>query len=365
MGRRLKALKEAFLPKRDPIQTTTKIAKHIYKQDYTTLPYKRFSYQLSLLMVESLLFSVCTHMGSEIMAFGTETETGPEDTVTADGQTCKQYLDRWARDNDLDSILYQSALELLLTGNSFWKVSEDGKLSHIQLSLVKGATKVNETPPKYEEYNLEMMSSSSVKEYKWGEFVHLRINVIGDDYAPFGHGIVEALIRSVSSEVPSLFEMRNKLKVALINLSLRAGIPFRFVSLLTGTDAEIDQVKTELDSMPCWGGNIVSGKQFEIRSDMLPRSAILDAFQENLTQELMWLLGDPLLKLISTPGFTEASSRVALEMHMKKVALYQRILRRAVERVYRLALKGSSWDPDIIDPKLKFKEPPIEVEENE
>jgi len=56
-------------------------------------------------------------------------------------------------------------------------------------------------------------------------------------------------------------------------------------------------------------------------------------------------LETPLAKALTTPGFTEASIRGAIELHEPVVFMTQRFIKREVEKLWRFIIAEAGYDP--------------------
>ncbi|MCW4035459.1 MAG: hypothetical protein NWF03_08865, partial [Candidatus Bathyarchaeota archaeon] len=74
----------------------------------------------------------------------------------------------------------------------------------------------------------------------------------------------------------------------------------------------------------------------------------------------------PLPKLFTTPGFTEASARAALEIAERKVLALQRFIKRIVEReIFAAVIRQAGFDPKKADCRLNWgtEKPEVKLED--
>lgn len=356
MGR-IQNLKEALfgVGEKDSPKPSSKLIVNPIDQQWGTSPSVTIKDQFEVLNEDALINAVAIHMASEIMSGGIEVEIVGYDTVI-DGLTATDYLNRFNERNNLDEILSIVALELVAFGNSFVRIKTNGELTHVPLTGIQRLVPIDKTTPLYEKYDILMTAQYNSVKIPYDEFVHFRVHASSDSL-PWGRGMIESLLQAIDEDTPDLMTMRNKLKQSMTNLALRAGAPVEYVTVEGATDQELQDASDEIKAMPYHGARVVSGKKVTVLTSMMPRSGLMDAWNELVERETMMVLGDPILKLVSTPGYTEASSKTAERMHAKKIAMYQRILKRGAERIWYMILKKSAFDPDKANARLRFTIP--------
>jgi ketopantoate hydroxymethyltransferase len=97
---------------------------------------------------------------------------------------------------------------------------------------------------------------------------------------------------------------------------------------------------------------------------LTPR-ARFEAYVEHILNQVYLGGQTPLPKLFTTPGFTEASARAALEMAERKVMALQRFIKRIVEReIFVPVIAQAGLDPEKANCRLHWgmpDRPKIEV----
>ena len=93
--------------------------------------------------------------------------------------------------------------------------------------------------------------------------------------------------------------------------------------------------------------------------------ARFEAYVEHILNQVYLGGQTPLPKLFTTPGFTEASARAALDMAERKVMALQRFIKRIVEReIFAPVIAQAGLDPKKADCRLNWgipERPKIEV----
>jgi len=360
MGRLTKLRESLFgISKPETPKVTTKAIVNEVKQDFGVSPSKSFAALQEYFKKDSLIYTAVAHMAMEtarpIKISGDENYN-----IRIDGKTTVEYLENWCQRVNLDGRIALIAMELIAYGNSFLRLMSDGTIQSIPLVGIEKPVGVNKTTPVYEKYNLQMLATYGGDIIPYEEFIHFRTMYYSDD--PFGHGIIEPLLLSTNSDAPSLMTMREKLRIAMTNLALKAGAPTEYV---TGelTDDDVDTLSNALKDIPYWGRRAVLNKDVKITTSILPRSGLIDAWNELVEMELFAALGDPILRLTTQPGFTEASSKTAEAMHQKRIDFYQRVIKRGLEQLFYRLLEKSAYDPDKAKIKVEFVNEVETVEE--
>jgi len=362
MGLRQRLMEALYgLGKASTPQVSNKVIVNLVEQSWGATPSVSLQTQMDTLYKDALLWFVGNHLTSEIMAGGIEVDVDKNYTIKIDGRTALEYLNKWNERVNLDEIMAIATLELVSFGNSFWRLRPNGVLSPIPLTGIMKLVAKNKTTPIYEEYNIQLSHTLNDKKILYEEIIHFRAHATTDSL-PWGKGLVEALLQAPDSDTPSMIVLRNKFKQAQTNLALRAGRPMEYVSVEGANDDELEAAANEIKEAPYEGARVVTAKKFSVITTMLPRSGLMDTWGDFITRETLMILGDPILGLTSQPGYTFASAEVANRMHSKTVSFYQRIMKRAVERVWYQVLEKSGYDPDKVNARLRFKLP-AEVED--
>jgi hypothetical protein len=154
-------------------------------------------------------------------------------------------------------------------------------------------------------------------------------------------------------------EIKAKLDLDLIEIFEKFAGPLE--AYVTEDKKLAEKIEAELKTMPKYGGRLVaSGKGgLDIKTPPLePRAR----FGESI--EYLWnqfCLGGltPLPKLFTTPGFTEASAKAAIDIADRLILPTQRLIKRRVEALWRkvIVAADSSLDPVKASVRLNFGAP--------
>ena len=350
MGLRRRILESLFGLKKDSLKTSTKVIVNDVKQSYGETPSISFQTLQNYLYKDSLLYTAVSHMVSETSR-PIEVTANPEYKVTIEGKTVIDYINEYCRKQNIDGKIALWAMELIAYGNSFVRIKSDGTLESIPLIGIERFVGVDNTTSITEKYDLQLNAYYKMIKIPYEEFIHFR--TMYSSNSPLGVGIIQPLLETTNIDSPSLMQMREQLRIAMTNLALKLGAPTEYVSgELTDNDTEV--IGNALNQAPYHGKRIVLNKKVDIKTSMMPRSGILDAWQELIEDETFVALADPLLRLASKTGFTEASSKVAQEMHQKRIEFYQRIIKRGLEQLFNKILEQSAYDVEKAGIKVEF-----------
>jgi hypothetical protein len=113
------------------------------------------------------------------------------------------------------------------------------------------------------------------------------------------------------------------------------------------------------------GIGVTEGGDLAITPLSIDPRARFDAILDYIEMQLLSGLQTPIVKLFTTPGFTEASAKAAVELSERKVAAFQRYLKRKIEReVFRPVVEqnGLKWENNWVRLNWGMQETPkVEV----
>ena len=252
---------------------------------------------------------------------------------TSESSEAAGKVGRWAEKTGLRGLLFEVVRELVLTGNSFLRPEGRGEnlqLARIPLTFIKPkfdfvaeGEKVSVTY-----YYVEVKIGSHYQERKLPaeDVIHLAWNVL-DPSRPWGYGIAYQLVTRqrdwAGRELPSLLEAEATLRRDLV-LYLNRAIPKRLVRVEAGEQEMRDKIMPEISEVlrdP--GADWVTNMKFEVSELKAPELK----FQHYSVFENMFVaaLRSPVVKLFTTPGFTEASAKEAtglFELYVNSVREY-------------------------------------------
>ena len=275
-------LEALFGIKTEPLKTSAKVIVNTVKQDFGETPSISFTTLQNYLYKDSLLYTAVSHMVSEVSR-PIEVTANPNYTVKIEGKGVIDYINEYCRKQNIDGRIALIATELIAYGNSFLRLKSDGSLEAIPLIGIYRVIGKDKTTPIQEKYNIEMSATYDKVVIPFEEFIHFR--TMYSSNSPLGKGIIEPLLQSTDIDAPSLMQMREKLRIAMTTLAQKMSSPTEYISG-TLTDEDVDVIGRALNDIPYYGKRIVLNKPVDIKTSMMPRSGIMDAWTELTEQEM-------------------------------------------------------------------------------
>jgi hypothetical protein len=261
---------------------------------------------------------------------------------------------------NLDALLVVTAVEIAAFGNHIWLIGDVDKESlsdverpikpiplaavdSIKYSYVSDKVKVINKP---ESYNLFSW---------WGgaklnpeRLIHFRWNTI--DTSAFGYGIIHSLLEegSFDGETRKCYlEMKWRIEQRMIDIHEKYAGPDQMWWMPKAKDPDIKKLQSLLKSRPKEGARYVwSGeKGGDIYTVSLDPRARFDYYVDHIMNQNYLGLETPLAKALTTPGFTEASIKGAIELHEPVIFTMQRFIKREVEILWNLLIEEAGYDP--------------------
>jgi len=275
-----------------------------------------------------------------------ETSVGHGFHLTGKNEQALKIAKDWCEQIDLDNINQNIARELWATGNAFLEKVDPNNLVNVVHLPVSSITKIKaDVYGNIQAYIQEL--GGHQKKLSPNRIIHFAWNRI--DGSLIGRGLLEPLLRKglgytwkkadgtlQTDYRPSYQEIMEEIEDSMRKV-LRRYVP-RFVYKFSGfTDDEVNTHARKIKSLRPEDDVIIgvpNKERQDIKVDRLttdPRSR-LDPFIEFFHNARYTALETPTLKLFLEAGFTEASARTAVQVLDRKVAAFQRFLKRRIER---------------------------------
>jgi len=364
MGR-LSALREAIFgtPKESAsLEKSTVVVISAIEKNYGVRLSTSFKDQLKVFNEDGLIKQKILEFAQEVISTGyftTMNEYYKLVLPNAQGRTAKQVIDDWNRINDIDNKLPQMAAELTAFGNSFWTINNGGFVN-VPIEAVEGAIPVETTTPVREKYNLKLTGLYGMKELKWGEFLHPRINVTG--WAPLGTGIILGLVAYPDSDTPSIYEVRKTVRKSINDAFLRFSQTNSLWSFPEAKDEAIKALSTQLAAMKVGqkSQRIATNVKGSISLEIPERTSSFDKWIEQIDKEFFSALGTGITP--DTEYTTKATAEAIREYYEMRIANLRRVIKRVMEGIWTKVLNDSGYDGQAANVKLHFGSQEIEYE---
>jgi hypothetical protein len=258
----------------------------------------------------------------------------------------KSVVDEFCEHVNLDNMLQTAAKEVIATGNSFWEKIEPNNfvdlrilpltsLSHIKRdvqgniqSYVQSAT-----------YGGKSLTSNRIIHFKWNPV----------DGEPFGTGVLRPLLEkmTISGETRmSFLEMKARIEKMLPEIFEKYAGPDELWVFEGVSDDRLAEYQRIIKSKPKAGARFVYNKKADVKTVQIDPRTQFQTYLDHIINQV-YLGGEtPLPKLFTTPGFTEASAKAAIELAERKVYALQRFMKRAVEKeIFTPIVQQEGYDP--------------------
>ncbi|MEM4189578.1 MAG: hypothetical protein QW544_03575 [Candidatus Caldarchaeum sp.] len=254
--------------------------------------------------------------------------------VTSKDEDAKARVENFIEKTDLKGLLFDVVRELVLAGNSFLRFGDDGLLHRVPLHWFTGSPPVEVDPDTLEPVRFNIVRRVGVQVIRETipaeELIHFRWNRL-DPAIPWGLGIAYQLLATQRDWrgriVPSVFDSEATLRRDLVLFMDRA-IP-KTVFKLRAADTEFERQREELEkAIREPGADILTNQDIEAKPLQIP-DRIKFEFYDYFANMFHAALRSPVIRLFTTPGFTEASAKEATNLFENAV----RALREYVEHV--------------------------------
>ena len=276
------------------------------------------------------------------MGFHTTCAAGFEEALDTVNDFCENV--------NLDELNTETARDVYITGNGLLWRKTPAKLEDLLRVPIYSITKLRadrlgKVTALEQRFKGEI--SVDIKGAEVNQFYHIRQNPI--DTGILGRGLLEPYVRQGvgysykkaddswgTAYRPSLAEINEEIE-DMMRTALTRYSPKFAMELGNFTEEEATELSNKLkagtwvDDLVVWyKGTPDERKFFPHRLSTDPRSR-LDPFIEHFVDKELVTTQTPSVKLISKEGFTEASSRTAEAIEMRKVSAFQRSYKRGME----------------------------------
>jgi hypothetical protein len=278
----------------------------------------------------------------------------------------KRAVDKFNESVNLDALLCDMARGLIACGNDFWLKLSPERLTELLRLPVDAVERVQQSfveektlriPDGTESYKLrqayggETLAAEAV--------IHWRINCL--DSSGYGTGILQVLLHSLtlqSDKRPAFAWMKAKIERIMPKIFEKYAGP-DVLALLERADGEtIRKFEQAIRNRGEEGAWLFYNGKGELQPVTLDPRARFEYYVEHLINQFYLGCETPLPRLFSTPGFTEASAKAALELQNILIKPVQRYVKRQVEReIFSVVLAQEGFDPAKAQARLNWGSP--------
>jgi len=344
----LKRIKEAF---RAPAQ----LFLEPFQRQTGVVPQVSFEDMMEIYEGHPAVASAINFLAWQAVGAGFYTGQNEEYTELKDGKLAKEYIDDWNEQVGLDEMLQITAVYVVGFGNAFWH-KVDGDINNVQIipiqaveRLIPADRKVQAVSPWSRIEALKLTPKYGNKLIPWDEIIHFCYKPIRGD--GFGTGLIHKLCKRMpvgDGEVRySYAEIIGRIEDSIMKQFEKFGAPNELWIFPGVPEKTLKEYHGRIQDLPRSGARFTTNAEKAKVQQIIPeRARGFDAYLETLYNVFYLALETPLPKLFTTPGFTEASARAAIEVAERKVQALQRFLKRIVERqVWGEVLRKAGYDP--------------------
>ena len=281
-------------------------------------------------------------------------------------EEAKRLIDQFNEEANLDTLLCEMARVLVACGNDFWLKITPERLDSLQRLPVDAIEKIEfsyllegglKIPNRVEGYKLRLAYGGEVLNPK--AVIHWRTNCLGA--SGFGTGVLQVLLHSLtfhSDRRPAYAWMKAKIERIMPKIFEKYAGP-DVLALLERADATtIQKFEKAIKSRPEEGVWLFYSGRGDIKPLTIDPRARFEYYIDYIVNQFYLGCETPLPRLFSTPGFTEASARAALELQDMLIKPIQRYIKRQVERaVFVPVLVQAGFNPSEAGVRLNWGVP--------
>jgi hypothetical protein len=281
----------------------------------------------------------------------------------------KAAVDKFCEDINLDGLLNDMAKPLIACGNDFWLKLTPEKLTETLRMPIDAVQKIGlskvpslRLPYKVTDYQLSNnYAGDSGRELKPEAVIHWRLS--GDVPSGFGVGLLQVLLHTLQvgsddKKRPPVAYMKAKIERIMPKIFEKYAGP-DVLALLEGADEDtvkaFEQAIRNRDEEGAW---LFYNKKGDIKPVTIDPRAGFGYYVDHIINQFYLGCETPLPRLFSTPGFTEASARAALDLQDMLIKPIQRYVKRQVEReIFAPVVAQAGFDSAKAKVRLNFGSP--------
>jgi hypothetical protein len=280
----------------------------------------------------------------------------------------KATVDGFCEDVNLDGLLNDMAKPLIACGNDFWLKLTPERLADVVRMPIDAVQRIGfssvpdlKIPYRVTGYQLKSAYSGSAgNELKPEAVIHWRLS--SDVPSGFGIGLLQVLLHTLSNDGdkrPAYSWMKAKIERIMPRIFEKYAGPDVLAYLEKADAATIKQFEGAIKNRPEEGAWLFYNKPCEVKPVTIdPRAQGFVYYIDHIVNQFYLGCETPLPRLFSTPGFTEASARAALDLQDMLIKPVQRYIKRQVEReIFAVVVAQAGFDAGKAKVRLNFGSP--------
>jgi hypothetical protein len=290
-------------------------------------------------------------------------------TTCAPGEEkAKDAVDEFCAEVNLDGLLHDMAVRLIACGNEFWlrltpeKLVEFVRMPIDSVERIKlGSVSGLKIPYKVEAYTLRCKySGEGGQNLKPEAVLHWCIN--SSYNSGFGCGLLQVLLHTLtqgSDKRPAFAWMKAKIEKIMPKIFEKYAGPDVLAMLPGAKEETIKRFESAIKNRSEEGSWLFyGGKEANLFPVSIDPRARFEHYIEHIINQFYLGCETPLPRLFSSPGFTEASAKAALELQDMLIDPIQRMIKRRVEReIFTPIAQQAGNDPVKAQVRLNWGNP--------
>jgi hypothetical protein len=282
----------------------------------------------------------------------------------------KAAVDNFCEEINLDGLLNDMAKPLIGCGNDFWLKLTPDKLTETMRMPIDAVQRIGlssvpdlKLPYKVMGYQLKSIYRGNANqdgELKPEAVIHWRLD--GDIPSGYGVGLLQVLLHTLtvdSDKRPAVAWMKAKIERIMPKIFEKYAGP-DVLAMLEGVDeATVKSFEQAIKNRDEEGAWLFYNKKIDLKPVTIdPRAQGFVYYIDHIINQFYLGLETPLPRLFSTPGFTEASARAALDLQDMLIKPVQRYIKRQVEReLFLPIITQAGIDPIKAKVRLNYGSP--------
>jgi hypothetical protein len=277
-------------------------------------------------------------------------------------EKAKKIIDEFNETVNLDSLLQIGAREIVASGNSFWLKTEPEHLKDLKVLPLTGF----DNPKAVERNKFGIVTGyyysfgDAKKKLSPDKIIHFRWNPV--NFSAFGTGVLQVLLAELSfsgEKRMSFLEMKSRIEKIMPEIFEKYAGPDELWVFAGASDKKLAEYQKLIKSKPKAGAKFVYNKaEADIKTVAVDPRARYEAYVDHILNQIYLGGQTPIPKLLTTPGFTEASANAAIEVAERHVMSLQRFIKRNVEKeIFTPLILQANLDPKKADCRLNWGMP--------
>jgi len=276
--------------------------------------------------------------------------------TTAEDADAKAVVDEFNEMVNLDEMLLRASREIVAFGNCFWEKLEPDYLENLKILPITSIDKIlRDQYGEIQGFRQTVRYGGNILDPE--RIIHFCWNPLNGEAYGIGilRSIAEVMNLNGAESRPSFVDMKASLEKGMTEIMRKYAGPTELWKFPGVPDDKASEYASLLKSMPREGGRFVVNMPAEVEVIAVDPRSRFDAYVEHIWNQYILGLQTPLPKLFTTPGFTEASAKAAIEVAERKVMALQRFTKRVVEReVFTPIVRQAGFGPKEAQVRLNW-----------